>query len=205
LAQPCSPSRRTTAMSDRNLSADPPEAETLAALRARTPARILTGRAGVSYRTTTQLRLREDHAFALDAVHAEVDPPHDFGLAFHEEFQLFEVRTRASNKEQYLLRPDLGRQLDDEARAAVAANCPRGVALQVAIGDGLSAAAVAAHAPLLCVLLARGAQEKGWSFGRPFFVRYCRVGVLNDIGEWLEPSVVVLLIGERPGLATAES
>jgi ethanolamine ammonia-lyase small subunit len=194
-------------MNDRNLSSDPPprEAEALAALRARTPARILTGRAGVSYRTGTQLRLREDHAFALDAVHAEVDPLHDFGLGFHEEFRLLEVQTRASHKQQYLMRPDLGRQFDDDSRAAVTANCPRGVDLQVVIGDGLSAAAVVAHAPLLCVLLARGAQEKGWGFGRPFFVRYCRVGVLNDIGELLEPSVVVLLIGERPGLATAES
>ena len=52
---------------------------------------------------------------------------------------------------------------------------------------------------------ANGADERGWTFGRPFVVRYCRVGVLNAVGELLDPAVVVLLIGERPGLATAES
>jgi ethanolamine ammonia-lyase small subunit len=75
----------------------------------------------------------------------------------------------------------------------------------VVIGDGLSAAAVAAQVPRLLPLLEAGARQRGWNFGRPFAVRYCRVGVLNDIGELLDPAVVVLLIGERPGLATAES
>ncbi len=73
------------------------------------------------------------------------------------------------------------------------------------IGDGLSATAVAVQVPGLLPRLAAGAAEGGWSFGRPFVVRYCRVGVLNDVGELLDPAVVVLLIGERPGLATAES
>ena len=59
--------------------------------------------------------------------------------------------------------------------------------------------------PRLLPLLADEAQRRGWSFGRPFFIRHCRVGVLNDIGDILDPEVVVLLIGERPGLATAES
>src|SRR5205085_7187036 len=54
-------------------------------------------------------------------------------------------------------------------------------------------------------LLEEEARARGWSFGRPFFVRHCRVGVLNDVGELLDPGVVVLLVGERPGLATAES
>src|SRR5262249_11367773 len=76
---------------------------------------------------------------------------------------------------------------------------------QVAIGDGLSAAAVKAQVPGLLPLLDDEARARGWSFGRPFFVHHCRVGVLNDIGELLDPAVVILLIGERPGLATAES
>jgi ethanolamine ammonia-lyase small subunit len=115
------------------------------------------------------------------------------------------VTTRAAGKEQYLLRPDLGRQLSDVAREAVRACCPRGTDLQVAIGDGLSAAAVAAQVPALLPLLAEEARRRGWTFGRPFFIRHCRVGVLNDLGELLDPAVVVLLIGERPGLATALS
>ena len=73
------------------------------------------------------------------------------------------------------------------------------------IGDGLSATAVAVQAPGLLDRLLPAAAERGWSFGRPFLVRHCRVGVMNDVGDLLEPAVVVLLIGERPGLATAES
>jgi ethanolamine ammonia-lyase small subunit len=177
----------------------------IAAVRARTPARILVGRAGPSYRTATQLELRQDHAAALDAVHADLDIARDFEPSFVERWQLFEVQTQAADKTQYLMRPDLGRKLNDAARAEIARQCGKGVDLQVVIGDGLSAAAVVAQVPPLLPLLAQAVQEKGWSFGQPFLVRSCRVGVLNDIGELLDPGVLVLLIGERPGLATAVS
>jgi ethanolamine ammonia-lyase small subunit len=171
------------------------------AVRARTPARILVGRAGPSYRTATQLELRQDHAAAVDAVHADLELPREFV----ERWRLFEVQTRADGKQMYLMRPDLGRRLSDAAQAEVVHQCPASVDLQVAIGDGLSAAAVIKQVPSLLPLLQRAAEERGWSFGRPFIIRYCRVGVLNDIGKLLDPAVVVLLIGERPGLATAES
>jgi ethanolamine ammonia-lyase small subunit len=186
----------------------PRPTEDLAALietvRSLTPARVLAGRVGTSYRTETQLALREDHATAVDAVHAEIDLERDLGREFVERWGVFEVRTRARSKGEYLLRPDLGRTLDDEALEKLRA-CPPGADLQVAIGDGLSATAVAAQVPALLPMLAEGAERLGLKFGRPFFVRNCRVGVLNDIGRLLEPAVVVLLIGERPGLATAES
>lgn len=177
----------------------------IASVRARTPARILVGRAGLSYRTATQLELRRDHAAALDAVHAEIDMKRDLGADLVRQYRLFEARTRAGSKEEYLLRPDLGRKLDDAAREAVLKECPAGCVLQVVIGDGLSAAAVAMQVPSLLPLLAEEARRRGWSFGRPFFIRHCRVGVLNDIGDILDPEIVVLLIGERPGLATAVS
>lgn len=177
----------------------------LDAVRARTPARILVGRAGPSYRTMTQLELRRDHAAALDAVHAEVEMERDLGLDLLRRFQMFEVDTRAASKEEYLLRPDLGRRLDDVAREKIRKECPAATDLQVVVGDGLSAAAVAAQVPELLPRLDEEARRRGWSFGRPFFIRHCRVGVLNDIGDFLDPQVVVLLIGERPGLATAES
>jgi ethanolamine ammonia-lyase small subunit len=179
--------------------------EPLRLVRERTPARILVGRAGPAYRTGTQLALRQDHAAALDAVHAEVSAERDFGREFVERWRLFEVTTRAAAKPEYLLRPDLGRRLSEAARTDVARECPRGADLQVVIGDGLSAAAVVRQVPLLLPLLEEGARRRGWTFGRPFVVRYCRVGVLNDVGDLLDASVVVLLIGERPGLATAES
>jgi ethanolamine ammonia-lyase small subunit len=67
------------------------------------------------------------------------------------------------------------------------------------VGDGLSAAAVVRQVPVLLRLLEEGACRRGWSFGRPFLVRYCRVGVLNDVGELLDPVVVVLLIASGRG------
>jgi ethanolamine ammonia-lyase small subunit len=173
--------------------------------RSRTPARIGVGRAGGSYRTATQLELRRDHAAALDAVHAEIDLDRDFGSPFVREWGLFEVTTQAGDKAEYLMRPDLGRRLSDVARDQISQRCPRGADLQVVIGDGLSAAAVIAQVPSLLPLLAEGAREHGWKVGQPVFVKFCRVGVLNDVGDLLDPAVVVLLIGERPGLATAES
>ena len=121
------------------------------------------------------------------------------------EWGLFEVATLARTKQEFLLRPDLGRCLGTDARAELSRHCPIGVELQVAIADGLSAAAVCVQVPALVPLLAVQAQRRGWRFGQLFCIRHGRVGVLNDIGEILNPAVAVLLIGERPGLATAES
>jgi ethanolamine ammonia-lyase small subunit len=176
----------------------------LAAVRVRTPARVLTGRSGAAYRTLTQLDLRRDHAAARDAVWAELDMDRDLGDAVHR-FGLFLVQTQARDKNDYLLRPDRGRRLSEDAVATIRSRCPAGIDLQLVIGDGLSATAVAAQVPPLLPLLRNGATRRGWSFGQPFVVRHCRVGVLNDVGELLGPAVAVLLIGERPGLATAES
>src|SRR5947199_6563753 len=100
-------------MADYNLSVPPDGNSLITAIRARTPARILTGRAGPAYRTATQLELRQDHAAALDAVHAELDLEPDLGKAFVERWALFEVSSCARSKSEYLLRPDLGRRLSD--------------------------------------------------------------------------------------------
>ena len=172
---------------------------------AQTTARILVGRSGPGYRTSTWLKLREDHAAARDAVQAEVDLARDFGAERVTALGLFEVRTQATSKAEYLRRPDLGRKLAPEAVELIRAQCPPRCAFQVVIGDGLSATAIRTQAPGLLDLLVSAAHGRGWSVGRPFLVKYCRVGVMNDIGGLLAPEVVVLLIGERPGLATAES
>jgi ethanolamine ammonia-lyase small subunit len=149
--------------------------------------------------------LRQDRAAAQDAVHVELDLERDLGRELLNYWALFEVGTRASTKAEYLLRPDLGRSLDDDASVEIARQCPAGADLQVAVGDGLSPKAVIAQVPTLLPLLAEECARLGWRFGRPFFVRHCRVGVLNDIGAQLDPVVCVLLIGERPGLATIEA
>ena len=178
-------------------------------VRAQTPARLLAGRSGAAYRTNTQLELREAHAAARDAVRAELNlfigPGDDPGDNFMRKWNLFEVCSRAASKDEYLLRPDLGRHLNDASRAEVNRRCTTGHDLQLVIGDGLSVTAVALQTPRLLPLLSEGAKTRGWSVGQTFVVRHCRVGILNEIGELLGPRVAVLLIGERPGLATAES
>ncbi len=174
-------------------------------VRAQTPARLLAGRSGAAYRTNTQLELREAHAAARDAVSAELNLFTDLGDDFMRKWNLFEVCSRAASKDAYLLRPDLGRHLNDVSRAEVKRRCTTGNDLQVVIGDGLSVTAVALQTPRLLPLLCEGAKTRGWSVGQTFVIRYCRVGILNEIGELLIPRVAVLLIGERPGLATAES
>jgi ethanolamine ammonia-lyase small subunit len=178
--------------------------ELIEKIRARTPARILVNRSGPAYLTTTQLELRGAHAAARDAVRDELNLTRDVGEDFVRTWKLFEISTLASSKDEYLLRPDLGRRFNDAARNALA-RCPLNADLQVVIGDGLSVTAVSAHVPQLLPRLVAGARGRGWKIGQPFVIRHCRVGVMNEIGELLGPKVVVLLIGERPGLATAES
>lgn len=179
--------------------------DALRKIRERTPARILAGRAGAAYRTSTQLELREAHAAARDAVRAELDLDAVFGAAFLTRWKLFEVCTEARSKEEYLLQPGMGRRLNEAARRELAERCSQGNNLQIAIGDGLSVTAIAAQIPSLLPLLEQGARARGWTVGNPFVIRHCRVGILNEIGELLAPEVAILLIGERPGLATAES
>ena len=174
-------------------------------IRARTPARLLAGRSGAAYRTATQLELRQAHAAARDAVRLEFDLQRDLGADFARKGELLEVRTQAADKDEYLLHPDLGRQFTPQSRDALLKQCPPGRDLQIVIGDGLSVAAVSAQVPALAELLFEGARARNWTLGRTFAVRYCRVGILNQIGDLLVPQVAVLLIGERPGLATAES
>jgi len=174
-------------------------------IRDQTPARLLAGRSGAAYRTNTQLELREAHAAARDAVRVELNLPTDFGDDFIRKWNLFEVGSKAASKEEYLLRPDLGRHLSDASRAEVTRRCTTGHDLQVVIGDGLSVTALATQIPRLLPLLCEGATVRGWTAGPIFVIRHCRVGILNEIGELIRPRVAVLLIGERPGLATAES
>jgi len=174
-------------------------------VQAATPARLFVGRSGGAYRTSTQLELRRDHAAAVDAVWRELDPHRDWGDDFFERWNFFEATTLATTKQEYLRRPDLGRRLSDVSKTQVRELCPTEADLQLVVGDGLSVAAVARQTPLVLPRLVEIARDRNWRVGRPFVVRHCRVGVLNNVGDLLRPRVVVLLIGERPGLATDES
>jgi ethanolamine ammonia-lyase small subunit len=172
--------------------------------RARTPARIFVDR-GPAYTTQMELDLRSAHASAVDAVWTEFELEKDFPPSFVAQWELFQVSSQVESKSQFLLRPDLGRILSHTAKDLIVQRCPRAPDLQVVIGDGLSGPALSAQVPTLFPLLQQQARARAWSVDRSFVVRYCRVGIMNEVGDLLAPRVLVLLIGERPGLATAES
>jgi ethanolamine ammonia-lyase small subunit len=186
-------------------SLQPGASDWIERLRARTPARVLVDRTGAAYHTATQLELRQAHAAAKDAVRTELDLEHDLGARLVNDWRLFEVSTQARSKDEYLLRPDLGRRFTEDAARTIEARCSQKPGVQIVIGDGLSVTAVAAQVPGLMPLLAQQTRDRGLTLGQAFAVRYCRVGIINHIGELLRPEAVVLLIGERPGLATSES
>lgn len=170
----------------------------------RTPARLMVGRAGPAYLTRDWLKLRADHAVARDAVMEELDFARDLG-ALAATLGLYEVATEARDRVRYIARPGEGRRLSTTARGVVMERTRAGADLLVAVGDGLSSRAVATQVPRLLPELAASASADGWSWATPMFIRQCRVGVMNELGEILGPRVLILLIGERPGLATAES
>jgi ethanolamine ammonia-lyase small subunit len=165
-----------------------------------TTARIGVGRAGPRYNTASLLLFQGDHAVTQDALYRDIDQK------LLDEFGLFTVQTNITEgKEQFLLRPDLGRQLSDEAKRTISEKCTKNANIQLVVGDGLSAAAIEANLRQIFPVIKQGVQSAGLTFGTPFHVKYCRVGVMNDIGTALQPDVVILLIGERPGLGRAES
>ncbi|MBM4424728.1 MAG: ethanolamine ammonia-lyase subunit EutC [Chloroflexi bacterium] len=179
---------------------NPKDSEALKAIIASTTARIGVGRAGPHYNTYSLLLFQGDHAITQDALMRDVDQK------LLDDLGLFTVQTKITGgKQEYLLRPDLGRLLGDEAKKTIGEKCVKSPNIQLVVGDGLSAAAVEANAREMFPVIINGAKQAGLSVGTPFFIQYCRVGVLNDIGEALKPDVVILLIGERPGLGRAES
>jgi ethanolamine ammonia-lyase small subunit len=195
LPDPTTPDRRL-----RPGVANPRDPEALRALMASTTARIGVGRAGPRYRTGPLLLFQADHAITQDALYRDVDQK------LLDELGLFTVQTNVTGgKQEYLLRPDLGRQISDEGKRLIQERCAPSPQLQIVVGDGLSAAAVEANVREMLPILRQGAQAAGLTLGTPFFIKYCRVGVLNDIGDLLSPEVVILLIGERPGLGRADS
>ncbi len=178
----------------------PANPDGLRALMEATTARIGVGRAGPRYTTDALLLFQGDHAVTQDALYRDVDQ------RLLDELGLFTVDTKVTGgKQEYLLRPDLGRQLSDEAKRVIAERCVKRPAIQLCVGDGLSAAAVEANLRQMLPVIKQGVQAAGLTFGTPFFIKYCRVGVINDIGDLLQPEVVILLIGERPGLGRADS
>ncbi|QRG67498.1 ethanolamine ammonia-lyase subunit EutC [Brevibacillus choshinensis] len=164
-----------------------------------TPARIGVWRTGVRPLTKTMLQLRRDHAAAVDAVYGEVQQ------SLLDEFSLFTVETQYDNTENYLKRPDMGRVLNDESVRMILERCQKKPEVQIVVSDGLSASAVDANLRDVLPSLTDSLKSYGLTCGTPFFVKGGRVASMDHIGELLQPEVLVLLIGERPGLVTAHS
>ena len=168
-------------------------------LKARTPARLGMGKAGPRYKTLTMLRFRADHAAAQDAVFSQVAED------FAGKHGLVPVQTRCKDKEEYLTRPDLGRCFDKKNQEIIKKSVPSPPTVQIVVGDGLSSAAITANALDCLAAIQDGLKGKGIDMGQPLFVRYCRVGAGDAIGDVTGCQLVCMLVGERPGLVTDKS
>ena len=197
----CEACRDITAKACRDITMldHPQDAEALARMKKKTTARIGVGRAGPRLNTRTMLTLRADHAKARDAVFLDVPGE------LIEKLGLFTVQTKCAEKNQFLTRPDLGRQLSEEGARAVKERCAPNPDVQVFLADGLSSTAVEANAETILGLLLDALKDRGLTVGTPFFVRFGRVAVEDQVAELVGAKVVCVLIGERPGLGSAES
>ncbi len=204
------------------------------ALRRYTPARIALGRSGISVPTAPQLAFQLAHAQARDAVHRPLDHERLAAEIEALGLATLSLHSAAADRHVYLQRPDLGRRLDDASRALLAARPPAArVDLALVVADGLSALAIERHAvPFIAALrqrlgggaagdpLAAGggadpaasagsagpaASAAGWSLAPVAIVRQGRVAVGDEVGERLGADLVVMLIGERPGLSSPDS
>lgn len=173
--------------------------QALRQMRKSTPARIGVGKAGARLNTKTYLTLRADHAMAKDAVMRSVD---DEVL---DKLGLFRIKTKCRDTDQHLTRPDLGRQLDEAAINELNTKCVRSPQVQIYVADGLSSTAVDENAADILPVMIEGLKANGIKVGTPFFMRFGRVPAMDVVSEILDAEVTCVLLGERPGLATAKS
>ena len=181
------------------LTEAPADGPRFLAMKAKTPARLGCGKAGARYKTLTMLRFRADHAAAQDTVFSQV--PQDYA----EKNGFVAVQTKCRSKEEYLTRPDLGRCFDEENRSILREKLPKSPQVQLVIGDGLSSAAILANGADCLAAIQEGLKLRHIDYGPTVFVRYCRVGAGDAIGDVTGAKVVCMLVGERPGLVTDKS
>lgn len=173
--------------------------ESVQAAKKHTPARIGVGRAGTRPKTKTWLKFRLDHAAAVDAVYGEVTE------ALLQKLNVFQVTTKVTDKEEYITRPDLGRRLSDEAKTLIQSTCKARPTVQIIISNGLSASAIEENVQDVYLALQQSLNNLNIEIGTTFYIDKGRVALMDEIGELLQAEVIVYLIGERPGLVSAES
>jgi ethanolamine ammonia-lyase small subunit len=182
-----------------------PPGRALRDLRNLTPARVGLGRSGASLPTEALLEFALDHARARDAVHAALDVPamiaglRDLGL------EAVDVLSRAHTRTDYLRRPDLGRMLDPASQHLLANRSGSSCQLAIVIGDGLSPSAVNVHAIELVRNLIPRLAADGIEVGAVVVASGARVALGDEIGAMVGARMIVMLIGERPGLSAPDS
>jgi ethanolamine ammonia-lyase small subunit len=164
-----------------------------------TPSRVGISRTGTRYKTETMLRFRADHAVAQDAVFNDVSDE------FIAQKGWLKAETVIKDKDEYLTRPDLGRIVSDDSIKLLRERCKNAPQVQVYISDGLSSIAVETNAYDALKAIEQGLELHGIEMGTPFFLKHGRVPAMDHVSELLKAEVTVVLIGERPGLATGES
>ena len=182
-----------------------PPSRSLADLRHLTPARVGLGRAGASLPTTSLLDFTLDHARARDAVHASFDVPGIIAGLGELGLEALDVSSRAHDRKDYLRRPDLGRALDSASTQRLASLDGSPGQLVIVVGDGLSPTAVNAHAVELLRSLVPRLAAGGIGIGQAVVASGARVALGDEIGAILRARMVVVLIGERPGLSASDS
>lgn len=178
---------------------NPIEEENCSRLKKTTNARICVGRAADRFKTETLLKFRADHATAIDSVWSHVDENLIGELGF------FKVKTLIKDKEEHITRPDLGRVFSEETMNDIIGNCICNPDVQIIAADGLSSHAIDANLRDIYPIILDGVGALGLKIGTPIFVEYGRVATMDKISEVLNAKITVLLVGERPGLATGES
>lgn len=177
-------------------------------LRRLTPARIALGRAGTSLPTRAQLDFQAAHALARDAVHLPFDHQAISTQLTQKGRDSLLLHSAAADRDTYLQRPDLGRRLDEASAQRLdeyAKTHPNGVDLAIVVADGLSSLAVHRHTLPLLDRLEEQALAEGWSLSSVMLVEQGRVAIADEIGQRLNARMVVILIGERPGLSSPDS
>jgi len=174
-------------------------------LRTYTPARIAPGRAGHSLPTKALLDFNLDHARARDAVHSALNVEAVWGKLRVLPLEIVPLKSKAKTRQEYLLRPDFGRTLSEESREKLLAFDSPGYTLGIIVADGLSAQAVENHAVPLLEKLVPACRELGWTLAPLGLVEQGRVAVADEIGALLKVELVVILLGERPGLSSPDS